>query len=613
MSDTRRIGRYEIGALIGKGASSSVYRGTDGQKTVALKLVQPSAITPERLAQLRETAHALQRLRHPAIVPFLELIEHDKAICLVSEVAEGESLAAILKAGEPADLRRTWEIARQALEALEAAHAKGVFHGDLKPANTFIDGQGRVRLADFGLAGLVPNGGTPEFMAPEQLTEGITDARTDVYQAGALVYLLVTRKPPFSGAREEVVHRVLQERPSDPSSMVAKLAWQLDWVVQRALSKDPADRFGGAREFMDGLRLGLQESIGAPLPIAKAPPPEPAAPAPAPKPAAAPPKPPESALAQKAKIIAAKPQAPAKPPPPPAPAKMRVLFVDDDERVLNALRALFRDQFDVATAASGAAALELLRATPAQIVVSDQRMPEMSGVELLREVKKSMPRTVRLLLTGYSDLAAMVGSINEGEVFRFVKKPWDNDEIRDVMKEAAAVAAKLGPPAAPAAATPGAKPRSPRTTGSLLVIDTDASLAKGLQRLLSAEATVHQAATPADAAKILQVHDVAAVIADLRAGAGGIVSLFKLLKAKRPETLSILISDQPDSEVVADLINQAHIYRFLAKPVNGRELRSHVSEALRRYAAFRESKAAKGSGLVQGVAALPDRLVPNTA
>ncbi|MBC8021952.1 MAG: response regulator, partial [Burkholderiales bacterium] len=315
-------------------------------------------------------------------------------------------------------------------------------------------------------------------------------------------------------------------------------------------------------------------------------------------------KPAPAALTQKAKLIAAKVVAAPKPQPAPPP-RVRVLFVDDEERVLNALQALFRGEFDVSTAPSGAAALEMLKANPVQIVVSDHRMPGMEGVQLLREVRKTMPRTVRILLTGYSDLAALVGSINEGEVFRFVKKPWDNDEIRDVMKEAAAVAAKLGPPAP--------KARSPRSAGSLLVIDTDASLAKGLQRLISAEAVVHQAATPADAAKILQVHDVAAVIADLRAGAAGIVSLFKLLKAKRPETLSILISDRPDSEVVADLINQAHIYRFIAKPVNGRELRGHVSEALRRYAAFRESKAAKALGLAQDVAALPDGLVPDTA
>jgi response regulator RpfG family c-di-GMP phosphodiesterase len=134
------------------------------------------------------------------------------------------------------------------------------------------------------------------------------------------------------------------------------------------------------------------------------------------------------------------------------------------------------------------------------------------------------------------------------------------------------------------------------------VIDTDTALAKGLQRMLGADVTVHEAASAADAAKVLQAHDVAAVVADLRAGSTGIVSLFKLLKAKRPNTLSILLSDQPDSEIVTELINQAHVHRFLAKPVSGKDLQTHVSEALARY-----------SGLAQGVASLPNGLVPHTA
>ena len=586
MSDAKRIGRYEIGPLIGKGAIGSVHRGTDGEKSVVLKMVPRSAMTPERLAALRETARTLARVRHPAIVPFIELIEQDKAICLVSELAQGESLAGILKSSERLDLRRVWEYSRQVLEALEAAHAKGLFHGDLKPANIFVDRQSRVLVGDFGLAGLVPDAGTPEFMAPEQFSEGITNARTDVYQVGALVYLLVTHRAPFSGTREEIVHRVLQERPSDPSTMAPKIAWQLDWVVQRALSKDPADRFAAPREFMDGLRLGLQESIGAPLPVAKPLAGGEAATQEKPAPVAKPAPKADAALAQKAKIIAAKAAepTPAKPAVPSPPPKLRVLFVDDEERILNALRALFRDEFDVTTSTSGAAAIEALKANPVQIIVSDQRMPGMAGVELLREARKRHPRAVRILLTGYSDLAALV------------KKPWDNDEIRAVMKEAAAAASKVAPP-------PAAKLQAPGVAASVLVIDSDPALANGLRRMLGNDATVHEALAAADAAKILQAHDVAAVVGDLRAGATGLTSLFKLLKAKRPNTLTILLSDQPDSEVVADLINQAHIHRFLPKPVNAKELHGHVAEALKRYA----------SGLPEGIAAKPNGLVPHTA
>jgi serine/threonine-protein kinase len=231
-------------------------------------------------------------------------------------------------------------------------------------------------------------------------------------------------------------------------------------------------------------------------------------------------------------------------------------------------------------------------------------MPETTGVELLREVRKQAPRTVRMLLTGYSDLAALVGSINEGEIFRFIKKPWDNDEIRTNMAEAAAVLAKL-------AAVPAAKAQAPRSAGSLLVIDPGEGLATGLQRLLSGAAVVHKVTSPRDAAKMLQSQDVAAIVADLRAGKQELVALFKLVKAKRPETLSILVADEADSELVAELINQAQIFRFLKKPVNARELRGAVADALRSYAVFKESLDKARSDLAKGAGTKPDRLVPS--
>jgi eukaryotic-like serine/threonine-protein kinase len=516
----------------------------------------------------------------------------------MTEARPGESLAAILKSGERPDLRRVWDISRQVLEALEAAHARGAFHGQLRPSNVFIDPVGQVMVTHFAAPDFMPDAGAPEFLAPEQISERRTDARTDVYLAANLIYLLVTHRMPFSGDRDAVTHRVLEDRPADPSSLMPKAAWQLDWVIQRALSKDPADRFNTPREFMEGLRLGLQESLGSPLPVAK--PAAASAPAPAvaaPKPATArvKPTPPESALAQKAKMISAANSAAEARPAPPEPARTKVLFVDDEERILTALEALFRADYEVLTAQGAEAAMELLKSNPVQIVVSDQRMPGMAGVELLREVRKVAPRTVRILLTGYSDLAAMVGSINEGEVFRFVKKPWDNDEIRGVMKEAAEVAAKVAPP-------PAAKLRAAKVAASVLVIDNETALAQGLRRMLEG-VTVHGASSAAEAAKVLQSNDVAAVVADLRAGATGLVSLFKLLKSKRPNTLTLLLAAQPDSEVVVDLINQAHVHRYLTKPVNAKELHAHVTDALKRY-----------SGLTEGVGSGADgALLPHTA
>jgi DNA-binding NtrC family response regulator len=290
-----------------------------------------------------------------------------------------------------------------------------------------------------------------------------------------------------------------------------------------------------------------------------------------------------------------------------ADGRMGLLFVDDEERVLNALRSLFRNDYQVYTATGGEEALALMKRHAIPIVVSDQRMPGMSGVELLRQLRADYPRSVRMLLTGYSDLAALVGSINDGEVFRFIRKPWDNDEIRATVSEAAAVAMKLAQRAVPQPLA------SPRATGSVLVIDPGKSLAEGLEKLVAGEATVTLVGTVPEAAKLLQSNEYAAIVADLRAGKDDLVKLFRVVKAKRPETLSLLVAAEADSELVADLINQAQIYRFLAKPLDGKELRTHVAEALRRYAEFKQSGKKKDSGLAEDVGALPGRLVPHTA
>ncbi|MFZ3322977.1 MAG: serine/threonine-protein kinase, partial [Usitatibacter sp.] len=291
-AETRKIGKYTLESPIGKGSWASVYRGTDGSRAVALKVLPRAPVGNEALDKMRQNASALARVRHPVLANFVELVVTDKAICVVSELAEGTSLATRLEKDRRPDLRQTWDIVRQVLEALDAAHSKGVYHGDIKPSNIILDAQNRVKLTDLGIRPLAPeSAGNPAYMAPEQFSDIPGEARTDLYQVGALVYHLVSGKVPFTGSREEVIHRVLQERPQDPSTFTPKIAWQLDWVIQRALSKDPMDRFGTARELVDGLRLGLQDSIGSPLaavsPPAPAPAPEPApapAPAPAPKP-----------------------------------------------------------------------------------------------------------------------------------------------------------------------------------------------------------------------------------------------------------------------------------------------------------------------------------------
>ena len=590
MSTAKRIGKYDVLGLIAKGPRAAVYRCEDGdtKRPVAVKIIPRALLSAAALPAFRKYAQALARLEHPGIASLIEIVENDKAVGLVSELCEGKALAALLREDAHPELKNVWNIIRPMLEALGSAHSKGAVHRDLKPANLILGSDGCVKVTDFGVSVLLAGPAEEiRYRAPEQFGDGTVTARTDVYQAGAIVYQLITGKLPFTGTSEEVEHRVHQERPTDPSSYNSSIAWQLDWVIQKALSKDPAERFGSATEFAEGLRLGLQDTVGRPLdpitpPAAAIPAASPVAPALAPEPVA-------QAIPKEAPAAVATVK-------PTDNGKPRVLFVDDDERILNALRALFRQDYNVLTAGSGEAALEIVNGGGIHVVVSDQRMPGMTGVELLREMRSAAPNAVRLLLTGYTDLASLVGSINEGEIFRFVKKPWDNDELRRDMADAVKVALEQAGTMAP-------KAQSPRSAGSLLVIDPQEGLARGLERLLAGSAAVIQVTSPAEAAKALHGNEIAAIVADLGAGMDGLVALFKQVKAKRPGVLTILLADEPDSELGIELINKAQIFRFLPKPVSAKELRHQVSEALRRYAAFKETAkdSARDSAVADGV------------
>lgn len=130
--------------------------------------------------------------------------------------------------------------------------------------------------------------------------------------------------------------------------------------------------------------------------------------------------------------------------------KPTLMFVDDEERILRSLKMMFRNKYEVLTTTTGQEALQMMRQIKVHVLVSDQRMPAMLGVELLRQAKTVSPKTIRMLLTGYADKEAVIGSINEGEIFRYISKPWKSDDINILMKtsdngdDARSIALKAG-------------------------------------------------------------------------------------------------------------------------------------------------------------------------
>lgn len=277
--------------------------------------------------------------------------------------------------------------------------------------------------------------------------------------------------------------------------------------------------------------------------------------------------------------------------------RARVLFVDDEPRILIAMKALFRNTYEVFTANSGDAALDILRDNDVDVVVSDQRMPQMTGVEFLRSAKRLRPRAIRVLLTGYSDLSAILDAINDGEIFRYINKPWANADLRatiadavkasevdcepelvddDPMSEAEAEGAQSSEASQPAAQT--------QTGGSgVLVLDDDEPTRTALHRVLSQERAVYTAQNLDQALDILEKQSVGVLVTDLTVDGDNVSTLLQALRQHHPSLVAIVLSAHADAGQSIELINLGQIYRFLNKPVGEGLLRGSINLAMRRH------------------------------
>ena len=263
-------GRYEVLERLGEGGAGVVYRGrqTHLGRFVAIKVLhQDTASSTEWRRRFQREAMALSVLAHPHVVPVTDFgVDHGVPF-LVMELLEGQTLAALIKEG-PLPLWRALEIARQTLRVLAFSHIKGVVHGDLKPTNVFLqalpDQADHVRLLDFGMAKFVEGSssrapadltragvmiGTPAYMSPEQVKCAPTDARTDVYAAGLLLFELLAGRRPFVAESPE---GYLAAHLTAPTPSLAKSrrglarASLFQAVVEQAMAKKPAERFKDA-------------------------------------------------------------------------------------------------------------------------------------------------------------------------------------------------------------------------------------------------------------------------------------------------------------------------------------------------------------------------------
>ena len=246
-------GRYRIVGLLGRGGMGEVYRADDLrlEQPVALKFL-PHGLDAdgERLARFYREVRVARQVSHAAVCRVYDVAEADGHFFISMELVDGENLASLLRRIGRLPPDKALEIARQLCAGLAAAHEKGVLHRDLKPANVMLDGQGNVRITDFGLAGLAESlrhddvrSGTPCYMAPEQLLGREVTVRSDIYSLGLVLYELYTGRRAFEGkSLAEYTRKHRDERPIEPSALVAGLDPAVERAILSCLEKEPRRR-----------------------------------------------------------------------------------------------------------------------------------------------------------------------------------------------------------------------------------------------------------------------------------------------------------------------------------------------------------------------------------
>ena len=275
MEYPERIGKYAIDGVLGKGAMGVVYKATDPhiERRVAIKTVRKDLLDADLAAQFmarfRNEARAAGRLHHPNIIAIYEYGEDESVAYIAMEYVEGMGLRECLNRSARFELVQIAAIMTQLLQALEFAHGQGVVHRDIKPANLILTATGAIKVADFGIAridattltmtGMVM--GTPSYMAPEQCRALPSDHRADLFSAGVVLYELLTGTRPFAGSMESVAYKICHEHPRRASEVsLFPISPAMDAVLDKALAKDPADRFADAHAFAHALRLACGDA-----------------------------------------------------------------------------------------------------------------------------------------------------------------------------------------------------------------------------------------------------------------------------------------------------------------------------------------------------------------
>ena len=259
-------GRYRLLERLGAGGAATVYRAEDLRlgRDVAVKVLHPELAQDRQLVKrFRREAESAASLTHRHVVAIYDRGEWDRTHYIAMEYVAGRSLKSIIRDEAPLEPARAIDLAMQILHATGAIHSREIIHRDLKPDNAIVDGAGRLKVIDFGIAwagasDITENGsifGSAHYLSPEQAEGAEVSGASDLYSVGVILYETLTARPPFLGdTAVTVALKHIKERPTPPRAFNPAVTPGLESALMRALEKDPARRFADAAAFIEALR-----------------------------------------------------------------------------------------------------------------------------------------------------------------------------------------------------------------------------------------------------------------------------------------------------------------------------------------------------------------------
>lgn len=298
--------------------------------------------------------------------------------------------------------------------------------------------------------------------------------------------------------------------------------------------------------------------------------------------------------------------------------QINLLLVDDEPLVLQSLSATFRRQYNIFTATNGKDAIEIVRQNQIHVVLSDQRMPGMLGHEVLRIIKTISPSTIRILLTGYSDLDAIMNSVNSGEVFRYLTKPWKVDQLRETVSAAAEIALKVSqvypdrseimknkanvPIEEIVEEEPPPPPPPSEQQDYLLIVEFNREQLNTMTKVFEKKYKVLPAGSIQEAFDLLSKNPVAVMVTDLNLNSEDGMDFLYAVKQEYPDIVTILLTQVRDALLAIKSINEFQVYRYHVKPCSVEDLDKTIQLAFARARTYKAQPTRNIHAVAQKVA-----------